>query len=350
MRYRKGLELKYFYSGPAPIGRVLNYIKRIKKHRYRSLYRGGVKRPRDYRKNLDQWTVFFMVGLRLVRKPVLSSKLSLHLTEKGEYFYRRLLPYGARFPEGTSDTTVADVRRRLERFDRTLYDELKDYFLRSPPVSRILTFFRDKRITRLERTTFYSKFGRKVGIKRAGFNRLPSSLQLLEFCGGLTRSKRQITLTEAVVDKAEVVRQVKEKLGGGIDSDDSLSSDFLGDVSVHAADPGVRKLVVRIVRRNKRAANKLKKLYNGRCQVCRMTFKTKHGENYAEIHHLKPIGEEGSDRPSNMVVVCPTCHRKFHYSEWKKFGRNSKGIPIRMAGAIQLIRFVPAHLKIFEGQ
>lgn len=56
----------------------------------------------------------------------------------------------------------------------------------------------------------------------------------------------------------------------------------------------------------------LSRIYNGRCQVCDFTFQKKDGQNYFEIHHIRPkIGHN----PKNLLVVCPNCHRQFEFAE-----------------------------------
>ncbi|NIM46180.1 MAG: hypothetical protein GTO54_11240, partial [Nitrososphaeria archaeon] len=44
-------------------------------------------------------------------------------------------------------------------------------------------------------------------------------------------------------------------------------------------------------------------------------IQTDSGEFYSEGHHLVPLGENGYDSLSNVVILCPLCHKKLHY--WK---------------------------------
>ncbi|MCX8016241.1 MAG: hypothetical protein N2692_03035 [Patescibacteria group bacterium] len=78
------LDPKYLISGPAPLGRILNYIKRIKNNQFTTSIRGKVEDPN----NLDNWTVDFMVGLGLIKIPTKSGKvLKIALTEEGLRIY-----------------------------------------------------------------------------------------------------------------------------------------------------------------------------------------------------------------------------------------------------------------------
>lgn len=67
-------------------------------------------------------------------------------------------------------------------------------------------------------------------------------------------------------------------------------------------------VVVRIVRDTK-ISRDIKKLYEGRCQVCGTTIKTKSG-NYSEGAHIRPLGRphEGDDATDNLLSLCPNHH------------------------------------------
>ena len=56
----------------------------------------------------------------------------------------------------------------------------------------------------------------------------------------------------------------------------------------------------------------------GVCELCGLTgFKTNAGQIYLETHHVVPLGEGGVDHVSNVVALCPTDHRRAHYSvDW----------------------------------
>ena len=57
-------------------------------------------------------------------------------------------------------------------------------------------------------------------------------------------------------------------------------------------------------------ARQVKLLHRGRCQVCGHTIKTPDGKNYAEAHHIIPLGgkHKGPDTFSNLLVLCPNHH------------------------------------------
>lgn len=72
-------------------------------------------------------------------------------------------------------------------------------------------------------------------------------------------------------------------------------------------------------KRNRKIVDELKKLYNGKCQICQDTFEKVNGENYCETHHVKALGKNGTDTIDNLVVLCPTCHKKLHFGKEKEF-------------------------------
>lgn len=46
-------------------------------------------------------------------------------------------------------------------------------------------------------------------------------------------------------------------------------------------------------------------------------FLTKQGL-YLEVYHLFRLADGGLDNPSNVIALCPTCHRRAHYSAGAK--------------------------------
>ena len=55
----------------------------------------------------------------------------------------------------------------------------------------------------------------------------------------------------------------------------------------------------------------LRRLHDGRCQLCSFTFEKRNGEPYFEIHHLDP---EVGHHPSNLLLLCPNCHAQFEHA------------------------------------
>ncbi len=70
----------------------------------------------------------------------------------------------------------------------------------------------------------------------------------------------------------------------------------------YARDPRVRAAVMR------RA--------NGKCELCgELGFKQSNGKHYLESHHIITLANEGSDRMTNVIALCPNHHREAHFGE-----------------------------------
>lgn len=67
-------------------------------------------------------------------------------------------------------------------------------------------------------------------------------------------------------------------------------------------------------RRNALLVRAAKARANGKCQLCGETldFNDQDGWPYLEAHHIVPLADDGLDDLSNMVALCPNCHRKMH--------------------------------------
>lgn len=68
--------------------------------------------------------------------------------------------------------------------------------------------------------------------------------------------------------------------------------------------------VTRFVR-DAEKAQKIKRLYLDRCQVCGIAIEMPGGMKYSEVHHLRPLKEGGDDNYGNMIVLCPNHHARF---------------------------------------
>jgi hypothetical protein len=70
----------------------------------------------------------------------------------------------------------------------------------------------------------------------------------------------------------------------------------------------------------------IKQLYCYKCQICSEQIKKvgwsmgldeqqKFGHLSADAHHVVPLESKGLDIPSNIICVCPNCHRRLHTGE-----------------------------------
>jgi len=174
--YIKNIDDKYLVSGPAPIGRILNYLKRIEQGQYKTSKRGNLSDA----DNLDNWTICFMVGLGIVSVPSPSGLLTLSLTKSGKTIYQLIkgLPDFQDIPnQGKQD--MLHIKAAIKANHMAIYQKLKETLLNSPPLINMAIFFRKNNVLRMNRQVFYKEFGKIFSINTAGFNRLPSFLHTL---------------------------------------------------------------------------------------------------------------------------------------------------------------------------
>ena len=71
---------------------------------------------------------------------------------------------------------------------------------------------------------------------------------------------------------------------------------------------------VLVTQRSNKVKSYAKLRADGVCELCKKPapFYTKHGEAYLEVHHIIPLKDNGPDETSNVVALCPNCHRKMH--------------------------------------
>jgi len=65
---------------------------------------------------------------------------------------------------------------------------------------------------------------------------------------------------------------------------------------------------------------------NGQCEYCQRPapFATPNNMPFLEIHHILRLADYGPDAPTNVVALCPNCHREAHY------GANAHRIRVAM--------------------
>ena len=97
---------------------------------------------------------------------------------------------------------------------------------------------------------------------------------------------------------------------------DEDTSDTLSELESSKEEIEFVEKIANIRKRNQVISKELKKLYNNRCQISGydLTFKKENGEYYSELHHIIPLGENGSDSFANAIVVSPLIHRMLHYA------------------------------------
>ena len=73
--------------------------------------------------------------------------------------------------------------------------------------------------------------------------------------------------------------------------------------------------VTKRVKRDAQKVTDLKLRYLDKCQICNYCLVLENGKRHSEVHHLRPIGNEGgNDDTDNMIVLCPNHHKAFDFS------------------------------------
>ncbi|MGI0102946.1 MAG: HNH endonuclease [Nitrosotalea sp.] len=73
-----------------------------------------------------------------------------------------------------------------------------------------------------------------------------------------------------------------------------------------------QKSIVNTYERDSKLSAIMKIKNNNICQICNIqTFESKDGHFYTESHHIIPRAKGGADDPKNILILCPTCHKKF---------------------------------------
>lgn len=86
----------------------------------------------------------------------------------------------------------------------------------------------------------------------------------------------------------------------------------------HTPEFGLR--VVNAIKRPSALSNKIKEINDYTCMICGDPgFEKKNGGKYAEVHHMIELNKQApqSLQSWNVIVVCPTCHKKLHYGNVK---------------------------------
>lgn len=53
-------------------------------------------------------------------------------------------------------------------------------------------------------------------------------------------------------------------------------------------------------------------------KICRLC-KNECIDKTMQVHHIVPVSNGGKDEPSNLILLCSSCHTYVHQSDWAKF-------------------------------
>lgn len=188
-----GVEFKNVISGPAPVGRILNYVV---------LAGQGVLRHKNgfreitLRDNIaSAWCSEFMVGLGLIRYRESSTGICpVYLTPAGERLYTLIKNYPGKFDEGIDPSSC---RGQLEAYSQEAHSVLEGIFKASIVCKNLIKYIINNRTNKFQKDKFFDDYfqffkamydrssdagiyNRNVRIA-AGGNRMPSLTQMCQF-------------------------------------------------------------------------------------------------------------------------------------------------------------------------
>lgn len=153
------------------------------------------------------------------------------------------------------------------------------------------------------------------------------------FIGHRPPGKRRRTIREMRTEVAEAIRELgwveptasisEEEFRLLIEERRSVASELSHEnlsVAVSRSDPYPPRISVTRdeFQRSQDVVEWILRESKGICEKChsRAPFsRSRNGQPYLEVHHVKPLSAGGSDTIQNTVALCPNCHREVHYGE-----------------------------------
>jgi predicted restriction endonuclease len=68
--------------------------------------------------------------------------------------------------------------------------------------------------------------------------------------------------------------------------------------------------------RDKKVRDAVLRRAKGKCEFCgKLGFRTQRGKRYLETHHVIFLANEGADKLTNVIALCPNDHREAHFGK-----------------------------------
>lgn len=231
---KDGIEFKNLLSGPAPVGRILNYIYAAgtsgicHKNGYRSL---------DFKGQIGSaWATEFIIGLGIFYLgSEMGDKYKLLLTKKGQRLFD-IMQKGkySTFDEGSNSNSILTIKQQMNNCSKDLAPALKQVFVNSYPFLILKQFLEENGYTYSSRDIFMddlfeavkklydedpTPYNRESRTPTAR-NRVPSLLQMCQVFdmvddsdGNLVFSKKiinEVTGEERPYSKEDLEKVAKE--------------------------------------------------------------------------------------------------------------------------------------------
>ncbi len=333
-----GLEFKNILSGPAPVGRILNYIYLAGTTGLN--HKNGNRQTDLANKIGDAWCTEFMIGLGLVRcgDEIKNTVYKLELTSNGTRIYNFLKNNYAEYDEGFRKVNITSVKNQIIACSEDFYMVFKNIFINSYPFLILKEYLAENGYSFETNKEFYEDFFETVAslygddAREAGFNRVPSLIQLCqlfdfaEFGRGINFKRERF---EAIDDKSLVsiyefqkddLLEEAEKVERMYDLGTDISRKYGEDGNV------IISSIVRNSELQKKFKNNLSIEQNHECVICGL--KTK---KLLIGSHIKPSAScdvyEKADT-QNGLLLCAN-HDKLFDKYLISFDPENGGIHIR---------------------
>ena len=319
-----GIEFKNLVSGPAPVGRILNYIyicgDSILKHK-------NGHRETNLKHNIGYaWTTELMIGLDLVCLGANNGDgtFKLKLTNKGKKIYSLLKGKTINFDEGSNKNSIKTVRKQINNCHPELYEEYKKAFINSLPFQILKEFLDEYGYFYTDRTVFiddyfettmnmYDKnpapYNRESRLP-TGRNRVPSLLQLCSLFELLKDEDSQLLFNKNTIQSLTISVEDREftpdELNVAAEADEELIEGL--NIENLAKKYGIdgNQLISAIVRNSRLQTmfkHNLMVSQNSQCLICQLKNK-----NLLVASHIKPAAEsnvfEKVDYNNGLLLCC----------------------------------------------
>ncbi|BFO21851.1 HNH endonuclease [Streptomyces sp. KM77-8] len=126
------------------------------------------------------------------------------------------------------------------------------------------------------------------------------------------REQMQTQVERHVIDVLAELDGEQDELDeqGEPDDGEQEGEEAPGEQGDEAKFPRSRSMQVRRLIRDTAAVKRIKKLYDGECQLCGLRLTGPEGRPYSEGAHIRPLGKphRGPDVEPNILCLCPNCH------------------------------------------
>lgn len=98
----------------------------------------------------------------------------------------------------------------------------------------------------------------------------------------------------------------------------------LDPIEVGNDDPEYRRRMAGAYVRDQAVRRAVLSRANGKCEFCgEKGFRTKNGGEFLETHHVISLSEQGVDKVTNVIALCPNDHRRAHFGDdWESLQDN----------------------------